>query len=102
MDEQDIKKLYDGMLKKAAGYEAVETQEEFALVDGQMQLVKRKVTVRDVPPDIAAFKLLVGEGEGEPIGKEELEKERAALTEAFYRQLEQRLNKEGNEPNGTD
>ena len=99
MEEQDIKKLYDGMLKKATGYEAVETTEEFALVDGQMQLVKRKVTVHDIPPDIAAFRLLVDEQESEPIGKEELEKERAALTEAFYRQLEQRL--KGGE-NGTD
>ena len=95
MEEQDIKRLYDGMLKKAAGYEAVETTEEFALVDGEMQLMKRKVTVRDVPPDIAAFRMLVDQEEGEPIGKEELERERAALTEAFYRQLEKRLKKEG-------
>lgn len=101
MDEQDIKKLYDGVLKKAAGYEAVETQEEFALVDGQMQLVKRKVTVRDVPPDIAAFKLLVDSRDVEAPSKEELEEERAALTEAFYRKLEERQKKEEGK-SGTD
>ena len=95
MNEEDIKKLYDGVLKKAAGYESVETQEEFALVDGQMQLVKRKVTVRDVPPDIAAFKLLIEDRDDEPVGKEELERERAALTEAFYHELEKRKNREG-------
>lgn len=101
MDEQDIKKLYDGVLKKAAGYEAVETQEEFALVDGQMQLIKRKVTVRDVPPDIAAFKLLVDGRDAEAVGKEELEAERAALTEAFYRHMEERQKKEEGK-SGTD
>lgn len=101
MDERDIKKLYDGVLKKAAGYEAVETQEEFALVDGQMQLIKRKVTVRDVPPDIAAFKLLVDDRDAEPVSKAELESERAALVEAFNRKMEERQKKE-DEKSGTD
>lgn len=91
MTEKDKKKLRDGIVKKAVGYEAVETQEEYALQDGEMQLVKRKVTVRDVPPDLAALKLLLGEDESEEdVRREDIEAEREALTKAFFARLERR------------
>ena len=83
MDEQDKTLLIKSALKKAAGYEAVETQEEYSLVEGDMTLVKRRITRKDVPPDITAIKLLLGDGGDEPVTMEELERERAELTERY-------------------
>jgi hypothetical protein len=52
--------------------------EEFAADgDGELRLVKRKVTKRDIPPDIKAVKLLLEE-RGEPTD-EELEEEKRNL-----------------------
>ncbi len=47
--------------------------------DGELKLVKKKVTKREIPPDIKAVKLLMG-GEGEPTDGE-LEAERQKLVE---------------------
>lgn len=73
--------------KKAAGYTATETQEEFSLVEGEMQLVRRKVTTKEVPPDLSALKLLMEEDKQAPIGREELERERRELTKAYFAYL---------------
>ena len=52
--------------------------EEFAADgNGELRLVKRKVTKRDIPPDIKAVKLLLEE-RGEPTD-EELEEEKRNL-----------------------
>lgn len=51
--------------------------EEFTLEDGELKLVKRKVTKRDVPPDIKAVKLLL-DGK-EKLSDEELEAEKEKL-----------------------
>lgn len=51
--------------------------EEFAIVDGELTLVKKKVTKREVPPDIKAVKLLL-EDRGEA-SDEELEEEKSRL-----------------------
>ncbi|MBD5583857.1 MAG: hypothetical protein HDQ88_02135 [Clostridia bacterium] len=51
--------------------------EEFTLEDGELKLVKRKVTKRDVPPDIKAVKLLL-DGK-EELSDEELEAEKERL-----------------------
>jgi len=70
--------IRNALLKCATGLSASETVEEFALDgDGQLKLVKRKVTKRDVPPDIKAVKMLLDE-RGEPTD-EELEEERKGL-----------------------
>lgn len=45
--------------------------------DGELKLVKKKVTKRDIPPDIKAVKLLLDEKE--EISDEELEAEKAKL-----------------------
>ena len=89
MDEEERKALYASVRKKATGYEATETQEEYALVDGEMTMVKRKITRKDVPPDISALKLLLGEDEPQPVGCEELERERKELTEAYWAHLQE-------------
>lgn len=64
-------------MKCATGLCANEVVEEFAAVDGELKLVKRKVTTRDIPPDIKAVKLLLDEKE-EPTD-EELEEEKQKL-----------------------
>ena len=42
--------------------------------DGELRLVKKKVTRRDVPPDIKAVKLLM-EGDAGALSDEEIEEE---------------------------
>ena len=54
-------KLKTALLKKALGYEAKETIEEYVSEEGEIRLTKKKVTKKNVPPDITAIKLLLGE-----------------------------------------
>lgn len=91
MSGEEKKELYARMLKKAAGYETEETQEEYSLVDGEMTLVKRKVTHKEVPPDISALKLLLGDGEPQPVSREEIENERKELTKEFFNLMKNKL-----------
>ena len=55
----DFKKLMEEvLLRKAKGYSFEEKTEEFAVVDGEMTLVKRKVSTKYVQPDVGALKAL--------------------------------------------
>ncbi|MDE7076567.1 MAG: hypothetical protein K2O62_04525, partial [Clostridia bacterium] len=49
----------DALKKCAVGLSASEVVEEFAVEDGELKLIKKKVTRRDIPPDIKAVKLLL-------------------------------------------
>jgi len=53
--------------------------EEYVLTDGEYKLVKRKVTTREIPPDIKAVKLLLDGGNDEAFSDEELEEEKQRL-----------------------
>lgn len=69
-----------GALKKCAvGLETNETVEEFGVEDGELKLIKRKVTRRDIPPDIKAVKLLIDGGGVDGLSVEELEEEKNKL-----------------------
>ena len=69
--EEDLK----GALKKCAvGFGTSEVVEEFSVEGGELRLVKKKVTRRDVPPDIKAVKLLM-EGDAGALSDEEIEEE---------------------------
>lgn len=68
----------DALTKCAVGMNASEVVEEFAAVDGELKLVKKKVTRRDIPPDIKAVKLLMDSGET-ALSDEELMAEREKL-----------------------
>ena len=58
-DRTDYKKLMEEvLLRKAKGYCFEEKTEEFAVVDGEMTLVKRKVSTKYVQPDVGALKAL--------------------------------------------
>ncbi len=71
--------IYSAVLKRAKGYEARETVEEYAVVDGSLELVKRRVTVMDVPPDMTAAKMLFEDDDLSAMSDEQLEAERKRL-----------------------
>ncbi len=73
-------KLEKALLKRALGYDAKEVIEEYAEVDGDVKLLKRKVTVKNVPPDITAIKMITdgAKGVGE-LSDDELEEEKQKL-----------------------
>ena len=78
MDDCSVKQA---LKRCAVGFETGEVVEEFAVENGELKLVKKKVTRRDIPPDIKAVKMLL-EGENYArLSDEELEKERQRLIE---------------------
>ncbi len=100
MQEKEEEKLNAALLKVALGYQVAEVVEEFAEVDGELKLTKRKRTKKDVPPDLKAVQLLLsGSAETglESLSDEELqaEKERllTALAQAEVSKKTERLEK---------
>lgn len=76
--EEEIK----GALKKCAvGFGTSEVVEEFCMEDGELKLVKKKVTKKDIPPDIKAVKLLMDGSGISDLSDEELEAEKLRLIE---------------------
>ena len=56
-------KLGEALLKVALGFQVAEVTEEFAEVDGELKLTKRRRTKKDVPPDLKAVQMLLAEQE---------------------------------------
>lgn len=56
---QKEEKIGQALLKVALGYQIAEVTEEYAEVDGELKLTKRKKTKKDVPPDLKAVQLLL-------------------------------------------
>ena len=83
MNSNTKKKITQALVKKAIGFDTVETVEEFAETDGEIKLLKRKVTTKSVPPDVSAAKLLMEiqseERDITDMTDEELERERVRL-----------------------
>ena len=78
MEDSSVKQA---LKRCAVGFETGEVVEEFAVENGELKLVKKKVTRRDIPPDIKAVKMLL-EGESySNLSDEQLEKERQRLIE---------------------
>ena len=61
--EEREEKLGNALLKVALGYQISEVTEEYAEVNGELKLTKRKKTKKDVPPDLKAVQLLLA-GDG--------------------------------------
>lgn len=61
--EEREEKLGNALLKVALGYQIAEVTEEYAEVNGELKLTKRKKTKKDVPPDLKAVQLLLA-GDG--------------------------------------
>ena len=80
--EQIPENLLCAVRKKAEGYTFEECVEEYGVSEGQLSLCKRKVTVKEVPPDLSAVKMLMemgGENPYEKMSEEELENEKNRL-----------------------
>ncbi len=71
--------ILNAVVKRARGYEATETVEEYAVVDGSLELVKRRVTTKDVPPDITAAKLIFDRNAVDDMTDEQLQGEKIRL-----------------------
>lgn len=54
-------KIEKSLIKKALGYQYKEVIEEYSIGEDGEKLSKKKVTTKDVPPDISAVKLLLEE-----------------------------------------
>jgi len=74
--EENVEKA---LLKCATGHCSREVVEEFAVEDGELKLVKRRETKKDVPPDLKAVKLLLEEKDYSALSDEELEAEKRRL-----------------------
>ncbi len=89
-DKEKQTLLGDALLKKAIGYDTSEIIEEFSENDGQVVLVKKKVTKKSVPPDMTALKMLL-EGESRAdvttMTEEELKAERNRLLKELVNDL---------------
>lgn len=75
------KKVEKALIKKALGYDAVEIVEEYVNNEGEIVLLKKKVTTKNVPPDVSALKLVLDSGKGDVKGMtdSELEDEKNRL-----------------------
>lgn len=72
----------NALVRCAVGLSASEVVEEFSADgDGELKLVKRKVTRRDIPPDIKAVKMLMDGEDISQVPDEELVAERNRLME---------------------
>ena len=85
------KEITQALIKKAVGFEASETVEEFAEADGEVRLVNKKVTTKLVPPDVSAAKLLLDleeeSGAISSLSDEELEQEKQKLLKLLKEKL---------------
>ena len=72
-------KIKEAILKVALGYSLEEVTEEYDMKDGEMRLIKRKETKKDIPPDLKAAKLLIDERDYSTLSDEELEAEKQRL-----------------------
>ena len=72
----------NALRKKAFGYKTEEIVEEYGAVDGDLSLIKRKVTIKDVAPDLSALKAYMeykNDNVYEKMSTEELEREKEML-----------------------
>lgn len=59
-DEENANLIKEALVRKALGYEARESSEEYSLdKEGREILTKRKVSKKYIPPDMTALKLLI-------------------------------------------
>lgn len=97
MEENEFNshKISKALYKKALGYEVNETVEEYATDDADnLKLVKKKITTKNVPPDIQSAKVLLEllnakmENDFENYSDEELEMEKQKLLELLQNSQE--------------
>ena len=98
MSDEGLKKA---LIKCAVGFDTSEVVEEYAADGDELKLVKRKVTRRDVPPDIKAVKMLLdGEAGVAELSDEELEERRQKLIEMLKEEGIDRKDTDGKREGG--
>ena len=82
-EDKAVKKtdVRQALIKKALGYDCTETVEEYVNEeDGTVKLAKKKITKKNVPPDMTALKMLLDDDTPiEEMSDEELEREKERL-----------------------
>ncbi len=81
-------KIKEAILKVALGFSLEEVTEEYDMKDGEMRLIKRKETKKDIPPDLKAAKMLIDEREYSSLSDEELEAEKQRLIRELKEQAD--------------
>ena len=76
-------KVRDAVLKVALGFRVEEVTEEYGMEDGEMRLVKRRETHKDIPPDLKAVRLLLDGTNYSAYSDEQLEAEMVKLLAAL-------------------
>ena len=82
MDSKIVEKIRDALIKRAVGYDTEETVEEYSGSGDGITMVRKKITRKNVPPDISAAKLLLeesGEDDYSAMTDEQLEEEKQRL-----------------------
>ena len=93
--EEREEKLGNALLKVALGYQIAEVTEEYAEVNGELKLTKRKKTKKDVPPDLKAVQMLLSNEGGAEYGEwteEELSAEKERLLSLLKAENEKAVN----------
>ncbi len=81
-------KLREAIMKVALGYTVGEVTEEYGVEGGELKLLKRKETRKEVPPDLKAVKLLEEETDYSSMTDEELEREKRRLIKELSEEKE--------------
>ncbi|MBQ7407817.1 MAG: hypothetical protein IJW13_00870 [Clostridia bacterium] len=76
--EKIYKKIQKALIKRALGYDFSETVEEYSSDGEQLTMVRKKITTKNVPPDISAAKLLLDGLDNQKNGLIELSDEQLA------------------------
>jgi len=82
MDSKIVEKIRNALIKRAVGYDTEETVEEYSGSGDDITMVRKKITRKNVPPDISAAKLLLEESGGDEYSAmtdEQLEEEKQRL-----------------------
>ncbi len=87
-------KIMEAVRKVALGFSVEEVTEEYGVEDGELKLLKRRETKKDVPPDLKAVKILLGDKDYSLLSDEELEAEKQRLLKQF-KEEENATNKDG-------
>ena len=85
---QEEEKVRDAVLKVALGFRVEEVTEEDGMEDGEMRLMKRRETHKDIPPDLKAVRLLLEGTDYASFTDEQLEAEKEKLLRQLEREKE--------------
>lgn len=75
----DDERILNAVRKVALGFSLEEITEEYGVEDGELKLIKRRETHKDIPPDLKAVKILMEEKDYSSLSDEELEREKTRL-----------------------